>query len=225
MVLVCRRGSDLEIGRNGCTVATYILAGSIGTREWCLALWKVKRFGRWQKPPAPEVCCLLMLTATATGGLWPGIHQVGDVNGAQAGGEVPAGFCRVRLKQFLIRPGKYSILVQSGTVTVIGAIARHGDISGGHVVENTGRRYTPLPRFELQAFNWLVFGSAALPYSSLARSYRIGSGFPCGAPRFLINEGLNAGELRRRKGSAPGAIEKGVYSVGVIARIASLVRV
>ena len=45
MVLVCRRRSDLEIGRNGCTVATYILAGSIGTREWCLALRKVNDSG------------------------------------------------------------------------------------------------------------------------------------------------------------------------------------
>jgi hypothetical protein len=202
------------MGRNGCTVATWILVRVHRYGAW---RYRVKRFGRWQNMPAPEICC-----GFAASGLWPGIHQVGYVNGAQASGKVPTGFCWVRLKQFVIRPGKYSVIVQSGTVTVIGTVAGNGDISGGDVVENTGRRYT-VAQVRVACLQLARIRVCRAPIFQPRQVIQNGIGIPLRGARFLIDERLNTGKLWGGKGSAAGAIEEVIYRLCEIAREASLI--
>jgi hypothetical protein len=104
-MLACRGRSDLAIGSNGCTVETYVLAGSDRYTGIVFKVNRSKTIRALAKLASARSLLKLNCVAAAGGGLWPGIHQVGDVNAAQAGGKVPAGFCGIRRKESVIRFG------------------------------------------------------------------------------------------------------------------------
>ena len=159
----------------------------------------MKDVGENGPPCVPEAAMLpagVDLQALRRPGAVPIRHQIVDVDGADAGGEVPAGSRAESRRIRAVRGREHA--VGAGRIKAIGAIALARDVivAERYVVEDAGASdRIPIARIAgcRCRIRWRQVGNS--------REF----GLPWRLPRLLVHQCLDAGPDRRREGSAARA--------------------
>ena len=126
----------------------------------------------------------------------PVVHQVGGVDGADAGSKIPAHCCAVCGVKRAVRGGQHAD--RAASQVAVRADAVHVHITQGNVVENAGTGDSvPIARIARTAAARTVLGSGELIVDGCRIALR--------AAGLLIDERLDAGHDGRRKRSAARA--------------------
>jgi hypothetical protein len=158
---------------------------------------------------------------TASAYLWPIVDQIGYVHAAEAGSKVPAFGRGIRLDRIQVRRSQYSVAAGRRIVTVNGTEARNNIISNGDIMENASRRNAVAPG-GIAVVQIIVIGVRRASVFGLRQLVINRIGVTLRFSRLLIDQGLDTGKLRSRKGSTARAIKQGVCVVCVIARDSTL---
>src|SRR5216684_21555 len=129
-------------------------------------------------------------------GPWPVVHQVGGIEGANAGGEVPAYACAVSGAKRTIGGGEHTD--GAAPQVAIGANAVHVHVALSYIIENTGtRNRVSVARVARSVAARTVLGSRELIVN--------GVGITLARSSLLIHKGLDAGHDGGGKGSSTRA--------------------